>query len=295
MNNYLDSINKNIEIHLKKYFKENDPMFNVCKYSMEHGKKIRPSISLDICKSLLNSTENVEFPSLLVEYLHTASLIIDDLPCMDNAETRRNHPTTHIKYGEAVTQLSSIVFVSLAMDTLNVGLNIDETKKEEKEEMVKIGFIVFSKLSKILGNEGIAGGQLLDLALSNKNINNMYNEKIDLNDMIAKKTGALFELSFLIGWLFGKGDTEKIDDIRNISLHFSMIYQILDDLEDVDEDSNTTEISKNYVITNGKEASIKNCNMFINKFKMEMIKLNIYSDYFKELMNYVKEKLKKYE
>jgi geranylgeranyl diphosphate synthase type II len=214
---------------------------------------------------------------------------------MDNAETRRNHPTTHIKYGEAVTQLSSIVFVSLAMDTLNVGLNIDETKKEEKEEMVKIGFIVFSKLSKILGNEGIAGGQLLDLALSNKNINNMYNEKIDLNDMIAKKTGALFELSFLIGWLFGKGDTEKIDDIRNISLHFSMIYQILDDLEDVDEDSNTTEISKNYVITNGKEASIKNCNMFINKFKMEMIKLNIYSDYFKELMNYVKEKLKKYE
>jgi len=292
MNNYIDSINRNIEIHLKKYFKENDPMLEVCKYSMEHGKKIRPSISLDICKSLLNSTENVEFPSLLVEYLHTASLIIDDLPCMDNAKIRRNNPTTHIKFGEAVTQLSSIVFLSLAMDALNLGINLDENKKEE---MVKIGFIVFSKLSKILGNEGVAGGQLLDLAMSNKDIKNMYNEKIDLNEMIVKKTGALFELSFLIGWLFGKGDTEKIDDVREISLYFSMIYQILDDLEDVDEDSNITEISKNYVITHGKETSIKNCYMYINKFKMEMIKLNIYSDYFKELMNYVKEKLKKYE
>jgi geranylgeranyl diphosphate synthase type II len=245
MNNYLDSINKNIEIHLKKYFKEKDPMFEVCKYSMQYGKKIRPSISLDICKSLLNSTENVEFPSLLVEYLHTASLIIDDLPCMDNATTRRNNPTTHIKYGETITQLSSIVFLSLAMDALNLGINLDETKKEE---MVKIGFIVFSKLSKILGNEGVAGGQLLDLAMSNKDIKNMYNEKIDLNDMIVKKTGALFELSFLIGWLFGKGDIEKIDDVREISLYFSMIYQILDDLEDVDEDSNITEIKPRSLI-----------------------------------------------
>jgi geranylgeranyl diphosphate synthase type II len=288
MNNYIDSINVNIETHLKKYFKENDPMIEVCKYSMQHGKKIRPSISLDICKSLLNSTENVEFPSLLVEYLHTASLIIDDLPCMDNAKTRRNNPSTHIKFGEAVTQLSSVVFLSLAMDALNLGV-------QDKEEMIRIGFIVFSKLSKIIGSEGVAGGQLLDLAMTNNDIKNMYKEKIDLNEMIIKKTGALFELSFLVGWLFGKGDTEKIDDIKNASLYFSMIYQILDDLEDVDEDSNTTEISKNYVITHGKETSIKNCYMFINKFKMEMIKLNIYSDYFKELMNYVKEKIKKYE
>ena len=115
--------------------------------------------------------------------------------------------------------------------------------------------------------------------------------------MIIKKTGALFELSFLVGWLFGKGDTEKIDDIKNTSLYFSMIYQILDDLDDVDEDLQISDLrkNKNYVIMYGKEESIKNCNMYINKFKMEMIKLNIYSDYFKELMFYVKEKLKKYE
>jgi len=76
-----------------------------------------------------------------------------------------------------------------------------------------------------------------------------------------------------------------------------MIYQILDDMEDVDEDlqfGDKSKRSKNYVITNGKEESIKDCLKFIDKFKLEMIKLNIYSDYFKDLMNYVKEKLSKY-
>jgi geranylgeranyl diphosphate synthase type II len=292
MNNYLDSINTTIEEHFNKYFNKNDPMFQVCKYSMQYGKKIRPSISLDICKSLLNSTENVEFPCLLVEYLHTASLIIDDLPCMDNAEKRRDNPSTHVKFGEAVTQLSSVVFLSLAMDALNKGL-------ENNEDMMKIGTIVLSKLSKILGSEGVAGGQMLDLALSNKDVQKLYNEKIDINDMILKKTGALFELSFLIGWLFGKGDIDKIDNIRDASKYFSMIYQILDDLEDVEEDlinsQKNSNVSKNYVINNGKEESVKHCSDYINKFKMEMIKLNIYSDYFKELMKYVKEKLEKYK
>jgi geranylgeranyl diphosphate synthase type II len=289
MNNYIDIINTNINIHLKKYFKEEGKMYEICKYSLQYGKKIRPSISLDICKSLLNSIENVEFPCLLVEYLHTASLLIDDLPCMDNAKTRRNNPATHVKFGESVTQLSSVVLLSLAMDALNLGFN---TCEEKKQKMINVGMLLFSKLSKILGNDGIAGGQLLDLALANKDI---CNEKIDLNEMIIKKTGALFELSFIVGWLFGEGDPDKIDVLKETSIYFSMIYQILDDLEDVDEDSNNTERSKNYVITNGKEKSIKDCYMYINKFKMEMIKLNIYSDYFKELMNYVKDKLKKYE
>jgi geranylgeranyl diphosphate synthase type II len=298
MNNYTNLVNEKIEQHLGKYFKENDPMIEVCKYSLNNGKKIRPSISLDICKSLLHSTKNVEFPSLLVEYLHAASLIIDDLPCMDNADTRRNNPSTHVKYGESVTQLCSIVLVSLSMDALNFKLDSSE---EESEEMMKIGYQVFSKLSKILGNEGIAGGQLLDLALNKKDVKTMLdekNKKVDLHDMIVKKTGALFELSFIIGWLFGKGDSRNLDDIRNASLYFSMIYQILDDLDDVVEDEASEvskENSKNYVITHGKEQSIKDCVMYINKFRMEMVKLNIYSEYFADLMKYVKEKLIKYE
>jgi geranylgeranyl diphosphate synthase type II len=289
MNNYLEIIDNTIIQHLTKYFKEYNPMLDICIYSLKNGKKIRPSISLDICKSLSNSIDNALFPSLIIEYIHTASLIIDDLPCMDNAISRRNVPTTYIKFGEAATQLSGIVFVSLAMDALHQGLN----NKIDPNNKLKIFELLLSKFSKILGQEGIAGGQMLDLAFSNKDIKNLYTEKIDLKEMILKKTGALFEYSFLIGWLFGDGDIDKIDDLKDASTSFSMIYQILDDLDDIEEDKTTAQKSKNYAITNGKENSIKDCLDYIIKFKLDMIKLNIYSDYFNELMNYVRDKLEK--
>jgi geranylgeranyl diphosphate synthase type II len=297
MDKYTDIINNTINNHLKKYFKEKDPMFDICKYSLGNGKRIRPSISLDICKSLLDSTENVIFSCLIVEYLHTASLIIDDLPCMDNSLTRRNNPTTHVKYGEAITQLSSIVLLSLAVDSLNLNMSkILSNDSTNKGEITQIGLSIFSTLSKVLGSEGVAGGQLLDLAFTNKDVSNVYDKQIDLKEMILKKTGALFELSFIIGWLFGKGDANKLDKIRNISDNFSMIYQILDDIEDVQEDNpDKNKLTKNYVLTHGKYESIKSCYDFIKKFKEEMVELKIYSIYFKELMNYVEKKLYDYE
>ena len=293
MNKYTESINDTINNHLSIYFKKNDPMFNICTYSLESGKRIRPSISLDICKSLLKSTDNVKFSCLIVEYLHTASLIIDDLPCMDNSPKRREKPTTHIKYGEAITQLSSIVFLSLAVDSLNINMNTilaDENNLKDKDDNLKVGLHIFNTLSRVLGNEGVAGGQLLDLAINKEDVSKIYNTKIDLKEMILKKTGALFELSFIIGWLFGKGSIDKLEMIRNISNNFSMIYQILDDIDDVQEDNQ----DKNYVAVHGKVESIRACVDHIKKFKEEMIELNIYSDYFTELINNVTVKLNNY-
>ena len=295
MNNYIDNINFNITTHLDNYFKKDDPMLEVCKYSIQNGKKIRPSISMDICNSLLKSTKNVEFPSLTVEYLHAASLIIDDLPCMDNAKIRRDKPSTHVKFGEAITQLTSVVFLSLAISSLNIGINIIVNSEEKKEDNMKIGLLLFSKISTILGNNGIAGGQLLDLAYTHKEVKGLYKNAISMNDMIIKKTGALFELSFLIGWLCGKGDIEKIDDVRNISILFSMMYQILDDIDDFEEDStDDNKRSKNYAITHGKEKSIKDCLEYVDNFNIEIKKLNINSEYFDELMKYVTQKLHNY-
>jgi len=294
MNEYLNKINVCIEKHLNKYFNENDPMKNICFVSLKNGKKIRPSISFDICNSLLNSTENIEFPSLVVEYLHIASLIIDDLPCMDNAQTRRNELANHVKYGEAVTQLTSVILVSLAMDSLTYGIDVilENNKTEKNTELMKIGLVAFGNLSRIIGNSGVAGGQLLDLAFTKPDIKKLYTNPIDLKDMILKKTGAFFELSFIIGWLFGKGNIDKIDKIKEISEHFSMIYQIVDDFEDTEEDNpNKDKITKNYVLNNGKENSIKDCNEHLEKFKLGLKELNLESNFFFELIKYLEDKL----
>jgi len=287
MNKYLEKINFILNDHLNQYFK-NDTMKEVILYSLKDGKKIRPSISFDICNSLLKSTKNVELPSLLVEYLHTASLLIDDLPCMDNANFRRNNLTNHIKFGEAITQISSIIYFSLALDALNEGIAfLISINEEDKQNNMQIGLDIFSDVSRLLGHSGIAGGQLIDLTFTNKKVANVYNKSVDLKEMIIKKTGALFELSFLIGWLFGKGDIKKKDKIKNIAYNFSLIYQILDDIEDIKED----DAGKNYVLTYGKDESIKECFEYINKFKTEMIELEIYSEYFIELTKYMEKKL----
>jgi geranylgeranyl pyrophosphate synthase len=165
----------------------------------------------------------------------------------------------------------------------NLGFDVDEAQTQ-------VAKTDYKTLSKILGNNGVAGGQLLDLTYTDKNIKNLYNNNsVDLKEMIAKKTGAFFEISFLLGWLFGGGDNDsnKIEHIKKISEYFSLIYQILDDLEDVSEDKSP----KNFVIKYGKEKSIEYCLENINKFKNEMINLEIYSDYFQEVMKYMEKKL----
>lgn len=285
MNKYLNDINTNINNHLENYFSNTDPMLEICKYSLLNGKRIRPSISIDIFKSLKKndtSDYSINTSSLAVEYIHTSSLLIDDLPCMDNANTRRNNISNHVKYGESITQITSVILVSLGIDALIKGLD------KLDNNSIQISLQCFSTLSKILGNNGVAGGQLLDLTYTDNNIKNIYNNNsVDLKEMIAKKTGAFFEISFLLGWLFGGGDNNKIENIKKISEYFSLIYQILDDLEDVSEDKSP----KNFVIKYGKEKSIEYCLENINNFKSEMINLEIYSDYFKEVMKYMEDKL----
>lgn len=287
MNKYLNDINTNMNNHLENYFSNTDPMLEICKYTLLNGKRIRPSISIDIFKSLKKndiSNYSINISSLAVEYIHTSSLLIDDLPCMDNANTRRNNISNHVKYGESVAQITSVILVALGIDALTKGLEQLDINN------MKISLLCFSSLYKILGNNGIAGGQLLDLTFTDDKIKNIYNKPIDLKDMISKKTGALFEISFILGWLFGGGSFDKVDNIKKISEYFSLIYQILDDLEDVSEDKSP----KNFVIKYGKEKSIDVCLENISNFKKEMINLEIYSDYFIEIIKYMENKINNY-
>ena len=221
MNIYLDNINYNLETHFQKYFK-NETIKSICLFCLKNGKRIRPSISLDICNSLRGNYECAKEASLISEYLHTSSLLIDDLPCMDNAKIRREQECCHIKFGEAATQITSVVFVSLGFDALHRGY----VDFPEKERIPEIQNAMSQDIAHIIGSEGIAGGQMMDLSFEKKEIGDLYkekNESIHLEDVIHKKTGALFELSFVIGWLFGGGSLEKIPNVKILIVECSKL------------------------------------------------------------------------
>ena len=182
------------------------------------------------------------------------------------------------------------------MDCLTNNITkLKEEKKFNNEEMINIILFIYKNISKNLGNNGIAGGQLLDLTLTNKKVEEIIkNDSINLKDMIIKKTGALFEISFLIGWIFGGGNMDKNEKIIKISQYFALIYQIMDDLEDINEDKKNIledKITKNYILNYGKSESIKTCFEYIYKFKEEINELGLYSEFFIELIKYMEDKL----
>lgn len=304
---YIKKVDDLLQNHLTTYFKDDSHMFNVCKYIMGDGKRIRPSIALDICNSVSKGKRDINFAALSIEYIHSASLIIDDLPCMDNAKVRRGKECVHIKYGEAVAQLASIVLVSIGIDSISKGLiKMAATKSITIEEGNKIGMFFINNISYTIGYHGASGGQMLDLISADKldllsskksdigNSIKLICESIDTDEIISKKTGTFFETSFLLGWIYGGGDELLINKIKHLSHIFSMVYQILDDIEDIEEDfvTNKKNISQNYAIRHGINVAVDHYKIYMKKFKTVLKELDLYSSFFKNLINFMNNKLK---
>ena len=209
MNQYTDLVNILIDKHFDLYFKNevengNHSSLNMVKYTLTNGKRIRPSIIMDIINTL-NPSFNPNFEVLCIEYIHSASLVIDDLPCMDNAKQRRGQDCTHIKYSEANAQLSSIILLSMGMDSIMYYKDHTQFKK------------ILPLLSGMLGINGAAGGQLLDL-----------NGGCKPNELIYKKTGKFFEFCFMVGWIIGGGTDQRLEEVKDLAYKFSMVFQIID-------------------------------------------------------------------
>lgn len=185
------------------------------------GKRLRPALVLMVAKAL-NPSRDVMKAALATEYFHTASLLADDLPCMDDDTTRRGKPSTHILYGESVAILASYALIAAGYQAIVENaraLNIDP-----------IGLLAIENVSKNAGIQGAAGGQYLDL----------YPPQINEATYIEtakKKTVALFEICFVLGWLFGGGASEKLPLVEKAAYHYGLAFQMADDFDDAKEDT----------------------------------------------------------
>lgn len=191
---------------------------DACAYALQTGgKRFRPAL-VYIMAEALGKNRAVDEAALAVELFHTASLIADDLPCMDDEEMRRGKPTVHHKFGEATALLATYALIAAGYDCLR------KNALDPKVLPAALESAAFTT-----GLFGATGGQFLDL----------YPPKLDeeaLTDIVQKKTGALFELSFVLGWLYGGGELEKLPLVKKGAGHFGRAFQIVDDFVDLPDD-----------------------------------------------------------
>ncbi len=222
-----------IERKLKDSLKdlgEKNGLRDACEYAlMTGGKRYRPALVLMIASGLGNGVD-VSNAALGVEFFHTASLIADDLPCMDNDDLRRDAPTLHKVFGESVALLTSYVLIASGYGYL--ALNGDQVRKSHfpfSSEWDRLT-VVLENATNTTGIFGASGGQYLDLFPPDLSF-------ATLKEAIFKKTVSLFELSFVLGWSFGGGALQKLDLVKKAAAHFGFAFQIADDLGDVAQDA----------------------------------------------------------
>lgn len=184
------------------------------------GKRLRPLLVLESARaasSALDEDEALEhaFPSALaVEYVHTYSLIHDDLPALDDDDLRRGRPTLHVLYDEATAILAGD---SLLTDAFAF---VARSRLRAAEQCLE--------LSRAAGGAGMVGGQLKDLMGQGR--------PIDAEGLVAiheRKTGRLFRACCVLGALAVDASDEVRATLDRYAAHFGLAFQIADDVLDV--------------------------------------------------------------
>lgn len=253
---------------------EKTKLRDACEYALKSGgKRFRPLLVLLVAEALGNNL-NVLDAALSVEFFHTASLIVDDLPCMDNEEERRSQPTLHKIYGESIALLSSYALICAAFEKIHT----NTTKMKEstfRETADTAGMLALENATRCAGISGATGGQFYDIFPPNLTLET-------LRQVIYQKTVTLFEVSFVFGWLFGGGDPFRIEQVKKSAYHFGMAFQIADDLGDLAQDEkNQREINLAKHI--GKERAYAVFDEELKLFKISLMELGLDTPSFKKM------------
>lgn len=249
---------------------------DACEFSLNSGgKRIRPLIVMMTARALDNKLDVME-ACLSVEYFHTASLIADDLPCMDNDDFRRSKPALHKVYGESIALLASYALISAGYEKIFQGVQVLSKQKEPFNERAnETCVIALDSATRCAGISGATGGQFKDLFPEERSLEEVL-------DVIYKKTVTLFEIAFVFGWIFGGGDLSAVERVRDTAYHFGMAFQIADDLGDMDQDEAS---SLNIGHTIGREKARALFDEEIEQFIIKLKKLGLMSPEFQQTID----------
>ena len=206
------------------------PLYDAMRYSLDAGgKRLRPILALAAAETVAGSSSvgaaiAAALPAACaIELIHTYSLIHDDLPAMDDDSLRRGRPTNHIVYGEGMAILAgdgllTEAFALLATEPADPALSARKIRT--------VGVIAGAA-----GARGMVGGQAIDLLAVGAA--SRFDSQ-SLQDMHARKTGALIRAAAVAGAVMGGGTDEAIAAVSEFGTHVGLAFQIVDDILDVE-------------------------------------------------------------
>ena len=192
------------------------------------GKRLRPVLMRESYRLFTDKEETYLLKSFMaaIEFIHTYSLIHDDLPAMDNDDLRRGKPTNHVVFGEACAILAGDALLNLAFETAAKALSSTQDITQ-----LKRGAKALEVLSCKAGIYGMVGGQALDVYFEKNEGFTVEREALEY--IYINKTSALLEASMAAGAILGGADEAQVHEIESIACDVGLAFQIQDDILDV--------------------------------------------------------------
>jgi geranylgeranyl diphosphate synthase type II len=186
------------------------------------GKRIRPILCLETARIFAPDVTAALHPACAIEFIHTYSLIHDDLPALDNDDLRRGKPTCHKQFGDAIAILAGDALLTLAFETLSAAPVADALRVKMLTEVATAAGTV----------NGMVGGQVADLEAEGQQVGAKTLEYIHRS-----KTAALIRASVTAGAICAGAPEKDVARLRHFGETIGWAFQVTDDILDVEESS----------------------------------------------------------
>ena len=193
------------------------------------GSLVRPEIVGKMFSAYALPDANATELGIALEYFHTASLLFDDLPCMDDAQERRGEPCIHVQFGEAQAILAALALINKAYALTwraiagcgQAGCGQAGCGPDRQQTAI-------AYLEQYLGVGGLLNGQSMDLNYASLRHDQKTTERIAMG-----KTVSLIRLTLVLPGLLGGASAAELQLLERVAICWGLSYQIVDDLKDV--------------------------------------------------------------
>ncbi len=283
MDEALADVNKTISRLLPETDLSEKKLYDAMRHgTLNGGKRLRPFLLMNSARLFGVDPMRSRRAAAALEFVHCYSLIHDDLPAMDNSDTRRGKPTVHVTYDEATAVLAGDALLTYAFEVLTA---------PDTHEDPRVRCELVSCLAKAAGPNGMVGGQMLDLIGETQEF-----DLGTISRMQRMKTGKLMAFACEAGAILGKASDPQRRALANYAFDLGLAFQVTDDILDVEADPDETGKPANqdesagkatFVSTLGKEEAKTRAEMLIHQAVRHLNIFERRAETLKELAMYV--------